>query len=716
MKDRKKLDLLRNIDPKFIEEADPTKPISHHIKRRQGRSRIALVAACLSVSIILSALLVLFVPYDQNYMSVIKYRDSEYYGVIQAINRANGSQAYKNNFERLLSSFVVRKDSGTTDAPNSSGGIDKDDSLNDTGIYNGSSIGSSPSSGMIFRPTYDDLVSDDTGSNPDTGTETQEEYTSSHDQTSADEYTEAESESLPLETDRYGASTPDADAPTENETLNSEQDIISPDINDSQVAGVSELDMIKRSPTHIFYLYASTLYAYKIDGENTVCVGKQTVVGEPVGFYLSRDFKTATVITQYHDSKIGTNGYSSQTTVITSYDVIDPASITKKAEASFSGQYISSRMQNGKLFISLYAPIDTYSLDFSDSMTFVPYINESGQIRTISAEDIIYTESTKPNAYTVLAMIDEETLEFDAVKALLGFSGDVYVNREHIFLYSNSMQISRGLTYTTRKNVTDIVCLKYSDLSLLGGITLDGSILNQYSLDEYRGILRAVTTTTTYEVTYNNGWRNIKTNANLYCIDMATWNVTGSSIGFSPDESVRSVTFNRENAYVCTSIQATDPVFFFDLSDINNITHIDTGTIPGFSTSLVDFGHGDLLGIGRGDQGNTLKLEIFRDGGDKVSSVACLELTNTGYSQNYSSYYIDRENQLLGLGISQYGIDGGEYYLLLHLDGEEIHELKKFSLDGQMHSFRGVLVGDFFYVFGGIRYEVIALSSLISVQ
>ena len=99
---------------------------------------------------------------------------------------------------------------------------------------------------------------------------------------------------------------------------------------------------------------------------------------------------------------------------------------------------------------------------------------------------------------------------------------------------------------------------------------------------------------------------------------------------FAPKgETVRSVRFDGDYAYVCTAIQLTDPVFFFDLSDLSNITYKDTGTISGFSTSLVDLGDGFLMGIGVGSLSTTLKVEIYVEGEQGVESYCSYELENT---------------------------------------------------------------------------------------
>ena len=185
-------------------------------------------------------------------------------------------------------------------------------------------------------------------------------------------------------------------------------------------------------------------------------------------------------------------------------------------------------------------------------------------------------------------------------------------------------------------------------------------------------------------------------NASLYCIDVTSFDIVASVIDFAPpNEEINSVRFDKECAYVCTAIQVSDPVFFFDLSDINNITYKDTGTIPGFSNSLINMGNGYLLGIGRGDLWD-LKIEIYEETETGVEAV-CDYNPNYDFSTVYKSYYVDRENQLIGMGVRD---REGSRYILVHFDGCELIELVNVELDGYLDNMRGVFIDGYMYMFG----------------
>jgi uncharacterized secreted protein with C-terminal beta-propeller domain len=162
-------------------------------------------------------------------------------------------------------------------------------------------------------------------------------------------------------------------------------------------------------------------------------------------------------------------------------------------------------------------------------------------------------------------------------------------------------------------------------------------------------------------------------------------------------------------------VQSTDPVFFFDLSDLSNITYKDTGNIEGFSTSLVNFGEGYLLGIGQGATFGTLKIEIYRETETGVESVAVYECEHTDFSSNYKAYYIDRKNQLLGLGLNYYSTANADFeysYIVLHFNRDtlELELITETEMNrGNIDFMRGVYIDGYFHMFGNNDYKSVKL-------
>lgn len=484
------------------------------------------------------------------------------------------------------------------------------------------------------------------------------------------------------------------------------------EVTDNQVQGVTEADLIKRSSSHIYYLRGDTLSIYSIEGEASRELGSYKIVADEdsnyriytgdMEMYLSQDCTTVTILTDCYSYD-----HEERYIYILNLDVSNPENITRKGHAFLSGQYHSSRIVNGDLYLisAFYVDDDP---DYTDKSSFLPGYGTPEEITYLPMESIYIPEVPVSAMYTVVSKLDGDSLAVLDSTALLSYSGSVYVSQENIYLTrSYSDRITEGNT-TTHKRITEITQLNYSGEKLenMGSFTVEGSVKDQYSMDEYDGMLRIVTTIDkTVMVEEKDEWttsvnlRRSTTNANLYCISLSDHKIRSCVESFAPDgESVQSVRFDGTQAYVCTSLVLSDPVFFFDLSDPDHITYKDTGTIDGYSMSLVDFAEGFLMGIGYGDSFSTLKIEIYREGDSTVISHCTYEQTDCWFSSDYKSYLIDRENRLIGLTVSSYSCEAE--YVLLHFDGYELIELARVPIDGSPTTNRGVYIDGYLYLFG----------------
>jgi len=466
------------------------------------------------------------------------------------------------------------------------------------------------------------------------------------------------------------------------------------EVTDNQVAGVIEADLIKRSDKHIYYLSENVLHIYSIEGEDSRLLGRYNLAQYGVEgfaaeeFFLSADCTTLTVISSY-TNKTGNTRIPYVKVIV--LDVSDPTEIKEISNTDASGQYLSARLtEHGLLLMTtLYCNKPNYA----DERTFVPQVEMNGEMQSVAADQIIAPEELSTASYTVMLMMDATGQSVIDSAAFLSYSQDVYVSRDAI--YATRRETAYAQTekdYQDYYTVSEISCMKYGadGFAYHGSVMVNGYVLDQYSMDQYENTLR-VFTTTEHGTKQVNEWGLMPapvTSASLFVIDLDSMNVISSVEQFAPQrETVRSARFEGNVAYVCTAVQQTDPVFFFDLSDPTNITYKETGTIAGFSTSLVDFGDRFLLGIGRGSNGNELKLEVYTEGESTVDSYCQYVRPLCDYYPEYKCYYIDRENGLVGLGIytwdkilyeeyHAYSYDNYRYeYIVLHFDGERISEV-----------------------------------------
>lgn len=609
MKNEKLLLSMNLMDEKYIEEADPK-----NVKKKFNWRKFSVIAA--SIALVLTALnLWLFIPYEVGGPpDVSQYADSEYYPLIQKLNHYYHPElpVKTNNFKKLqtMLSRVVNENAGL----DYSGGA-----LNDA--VNGAPAVTFPAGSV--RP----------------------------------------------------------DVPESN--LGQEYE----EVTDNQVAGVIEADLMKRSDKYIYYLDDDMLFVYSINGEDSTRIGLYPLALKDdtltpnyyqAQLYLSADCQTVTVILPYY--KFDYQSHKNLTgCALLSLDVSDPDKIKLKNEVYLNYAYQSSRLVDGEILL-----MGRYTIqgtpDYADASTFVPHIETGNETLCIPMEGIVAPDELTSTRYSVICKLDENTLTVKGSAAFLSYSQEIYVSNENIFATRQYIQTeTQGETYT-QTTMTEIAALSYTGDSIQanGSITVAGSVKDQYSMDEHSGVLRVVTSTRfvkRQEVTdgATSGVTMLESisSASLYCIDLSTWEIVAKVENFSPEgETVESVRFDGDSAYVCTArvVVLTDPVFFFDLSDLSNVTYKDTGTIEGYSSSLISFGDGYLIGIGIGNERDTVKLEVYAETEDGVKSVCSYVIENARYSTEYKSYLIDRENQLIGLEIGY--LDSTQYQLFQYRDGQ----------------------------------------------
>jgi uncharacterized secreted protein with C-terminal beta-propeller domain len=132
-----------------------------------------------------------------------------------------------------------------------------------------------------------------------------------------------------------------------------------------------------------------------------------------------------------------------------------------------------------------------------------------------------------------------------------------------------------------------------------GSGEVPGTLLNQYAMSEYEGVLRVAST-----VSERRGWVNSRqTTEGL----VTTLHEQGGALrqlgqvgglGRQDNESIRAVRFIEKRGYVVTFRQ-TDPLYVLDLRDAAAPKVVGELKIPGYSGYLHPIGENLLLGVGQ---------------------------------------------------------------------------------------------------------------------
>ena len=388
---------------------------------------------------------------------------------------------------------------------------------------------------------------------------------------------------------------------------------------------------------------------------------------------------------------LGTDYDGSKTTAII-YDVSDPENAKKIEECSQSGTYNTSRLIGNRLYIISDFYILINEIKKSDTSSFAPEISAKGYNDTLSPECIhIYDNCSSPT-YTVVSAFNIENGEMLSSQSVLGGSYTVYASTSNII--TTSME-SGGITQVARFQ------LKGDEIKLAAAGSLEGSLLNQFSIDEYKDHFRFVLTD--YNVSYKGNYTVTNSSVNSLVILDGDLKETGKITNIAPGERVYSVRFMGDTAYFVTFRQV-DPLFSVDVSDPHNPKIIGALKIPGFSNYLFPYGDGKLLGLGRNADEYTgrtgsIKLSMF----DISDPANVTESDKTDVNADYSAALYNHKAVLCDynkniISFAAYGYTANQtLYVYSYENGKFIIRLaEELGIDESI--VRPLYIGNIFYI------------------
>jgi uncharacterized secreted protein with C-terminal beta-propeller domain len=423
------------------------------------------------------------------------------------------------------------------------------------------------------------------------------------------------------------------------------------------------------------------------------------------------------------------------------YDISDPEGPKLMTEFSQSGNFRSSRLYGGTLYlISSYYLYGDISGD--DPGSFVPMLGEGDDRACIAVEDIRIMPKVQVPNYTVVTSYDTATHTRLDQKSVLGEATTVYMSYANLYLGSSVFISEVGepyqeSVYTIEEHIegasTQIVRIGINEgiFDAAAQCIVKGTLLNQFSLDEYEGNLRLVATVDDYGyrvlrdesqgievVQYNDD--SSTTNA-LYVLDPSL-RVIGSITGMAEYERIYSARFTGPVGYMVTYRQM-DPLFAIDLSDPTDPKVTSELKIPGFSTYLHPFGEGHLLGFGYDAEGSMrdgMKLSMFdiSDPFDVTESFAqSVNASDSEALNNHKAVLVDTERNIIGF--PGYTASGGltRYFVYRYDDAEGFalrDELVLGSSSDSYYSYeiRGLFIDDFLYIVSDNYLDVFDLETL----
>jgi len=373
-----------------------------------------------------------------------------------------------------------------------------------------------------------------------------------------------------------------------------------------QVEGIDEGDTVKTDGTHIFQVKDGKLQLIRAVPASEMTLDALITYDpsfSPTQLFLHKNslivmghsYEKMTNTTHGKGKDIGIAPIHETTKAII-YDVKDKKNPKKLREIDIEGTLVSSRLMDGKVYLIANKYPDIWLLKENAEIDLRPryYDSQQGaQAQAADYKDIQYFPQSQETNFTNIAVIDLENPNTNMqVTAFVGSGDQLYMSKENLYLAVN--KFVPWMIETSRSSKPQTTVYKFS----INGMKVDfhsssdikGTILNQFSMDEYKGYFRIATT---------DGfvWDEDRPSANnLYILD-ENLDEVGKLENLARGERIYSARFMNDRIYIVT-FRETDPLFVIDGSDPKNPKVLGELKIPGFSNYLHPYDENHLIGFG----------------------------------------------------------------------------------------------------------------------
>ncbi|MDF9408836.1 MAG: Beta propeller domain protein [Pelotomaculum sp. PtaB.Bin013] len=370
------------------------------------------------------------------------------------------------------------------------------------------------------------------------------------------------------------------------------------------------------------------------------------------------------------------------------YDIGDKSAVKQVRELELDGRYVSSRKIGEAFYLLANRSIYYYSQkEIEDPKPFYRDTAAGDAYVDIDYSCIkCFPGFMEPN-YLIVAGINLDRPDEKAdVNTYLGSGENIYASMKNLYVAVTSYQYriledsKTGLLPEpgyVDSNKTKVYKFALNDgkLSYTAGGEVPGTILNQFSMDEYNDYFRIATTS-------GDIWRTgeYTSKNNVYVLDSGL-NVSGKLEDIAPGERIYSVRFVGDRGYMVT-FKTVDPFFVIDLKEPGRPQILGALKIPGYSDYLHPYDENHIIGFGKdtielgqkgGNNGGTnsmayytgMKMAIF-DVTDVSNPVEMYKEkigdrgTDSELLRNHKALLFSKDKNLLAFPVSLMEVKGSE--------------------------------------------------------
>ena len=480
-----------------------------------------------------------------------------------------------------------------------------------------------------------------------------------------------------------------------------------------QVDGVEEGDILKNDGAYLYVLRWTTERGYvdivdirdkaqmRSVSQIEVCHA-ETVDGTSTYTNISELFITGDTLTVLYTASsysvsgempeiYGAGVAGTTKTVAAVYDVTDRAAPVLRYTYAVDGSLISSRMTENTLLLVTEYSVPLYKNDSDLKNASVPCFYKDNVKTRFPVNTVCLTANTESQNYLTVTLLDTASDGTNAqMKAVLGGGTDIYCTEDALLVAAQDL--SDAVTYsnaagdeivTYNGSAVDTRLFAFSlesGIRYTGSTKIDGTLLNQFSMDAYNGYYRIATTA-------EDGSCLTVLNESLETV--------GELRGIAPGEDIYAARFMGDTAYLVTFYQ-TDPLFVLDLSDPASPRVTGELKIPGFSNYLHPYAENLLIGIGTaGDENGAtgqLKISLFDVGNmQEPKEISAVVFDDRAFSDSAAQYdhhaYLSLSDGTFAIPVTESGplTDPHSFACVLTVEDGELRVLETYSPDTATH-------------------------------
>lgn len=326
---------------------------------------------------------------------------------------------------------------------------------------------------------------------------------------------------------------------------------------------------------------------------------------------------------------------------------------------------------------AILQPLVQAAVDDMDVTELLPYYYESigadagawsdGDV-VAGCSDIYHPDGVAQPGMMALVHLDLGAPEapWQGATGLFANGWTVYATAESMYVAQASYWWSWGWDDSSLETHIHRFSLDAGDAVYEASGSVEGWLLNQFSMDEYGGFLRVATTEWDWWWGTSDGTDVNGNGVYVMAESGGELSTVGSVTDLAPGEMIYSARFDGDQGWLVTFRQ-TDPLFALDLSVPTNPVVVGELEIPGFSSYMHPVDGGYLLTVGMaGEDDGTLTgfaVKLF-DVRDPTNPVQVQEMVASSDDWSYSEAMWDHHaftfhNGVLAVPLYTYEYDEG---------------------------------------------------------